>query len=281
MSVTDGGPTQPSENGFGEGFGEWQEIIEQVVDPADLEEFFDATADIQQMSPEERFTESANRFHAVFVDEGVEEDVNAVVSGVESSPISKEMFEAFDEVWTLLQKAMLKQLEQSREDEIPRLLFALYLEKAQNAFVATDNAIEDSEQIDRPVSTLIALSSLLLEVIFEGEEVDREEMFRDVLRADYYMDQSGSPLLQSPGELSEEDVREKVLVEAAVLAYERLNISVGRGAELAGISVPEFEEELDRHGIRPNYGPEHLDDLVSESSLFPTDTDESGQAHLL
>jgi predicted HTH domain antitoxin len=273
MSVTDRGPTQPTENGFEEGFGEWQEIIEQVVDQADLEEFFDAIADIQEMSPEERFTESANRFHAVFVDEGVEEDVNAVVSGVESSPISKEMFEAFDEVWTLLQKAMLKQLEQSREDEIPRLLFALYLEKAQNAFVATDSAIEDSEQIDRPVSTFIALSSRLLEVIFDGGEVDEEEMFRDVLRADYYMDQSGSPLLQSPEEFGEEEVREKVLVEAAVLAYQRLDISVGRGAELAGISVPEFEDALDRHGIRPKYGPQNLDEIVSESSLYESEPD--------
>jgi predicted HTH domain antitoxin len=272
MSIPDGGPTEDGVDRFQKGFDEWQEVIEQVVDDVDLETFFRIMADIQELSPEERFTKSRSRFQVAFLDAAGEENVNEVVTQGESSPVSREMFETLDGVWSLLQKAMLKHLEHSREDESLHLLFALYLEKVQNAFGVFNGAIEDSESINRPGSTLIALSSRLLEVIFDVHEVDEEEMFRDVLRADYYLEKSGSPLIQSPKELRGEKVHKEILIEAAVLAYERLDISVGRGAELAGVSFPEFQEALDRHGIRPN-GPKDLNEVVSESSLYESKPD--------
>lgn len=273
MSITNRDRREDENGGELDGdFEAWEEVIEQAVDQGDLEEFFDALGDIQAMDPDERFTESADRLHAAFVQDE-RGDVHRVVDEYDSSPISREMYEAFDEVWALLQRAILQQLQRTRENEIANLLLAIYLHKAREAFVEIDRRIEEEENIKQPVSTFIALSGRLLQIVFFEEEGDAIDLYHDVLRADFYLSSSDSVLIQHPDELSDEEVREKVLLEGALLAYEELDISVDRGAELAGVQLHEFEEELERRDIRPDYGPENLDDLVDESSAFSSTTE--------
>jgi len=264
MSITNRDCRNDEDRGELDGdFEAWEEVIQQTVDQGDLEEFFGALEDIQAMDPDERFTESADRLHAAF-DQDERGDIQGVVDEFDSSPRSREMYEAFDEVWALLQRAVLQQLQRTREDETANLLLAIYLNKARKAFVEIDRRIEADEEIKEPVSTFIALSGRLLQIVFFGEEDGNAiDLFRDVLRADFYLSSSDSVLIQHPNELSEEVVREKVLLEGALLAYKKLDISVDRGAELAGMPLHEFEEALERRDIRPDYGPKNLDELVS------------------
>jgi predicted HTH domain antitoxin len=46
------------------------------------------------------------------------------------------------------------------------------------------------------------------------------------------------------------------------MAYRRLDISVGRGAELPDFSRFGFEKLLEEYGIDPRYGPDSADGLA-------------------
>lgn len=268
MSTSGEGPDRRRDSDeFGSDLGEWRDLIERAVDRSELSEVFEAVEDILAMEPDTRFTESAKSLHDVFTDSDA--DFEESVGG--SSPISPEMYRAFDEVWKVLQRIVLNELKQGRSNEIEHLLLGMYLEKAHEAFIEIDRRLEQEERVEPALSTFIALNSRLIELAFEGNAGDEAEMFRDVLRADYYLSQGKSALLQHPSELSDEAVRESVLLEGAVLAYDRLDISLGRGAELADVSRGEFEQALIRHDIEPRTGPSTLDEYVEESSLFSDD----------
>ena len=274
MSTTGHGSERPENGGdFGGDFEAWEDVIEQAVDRGDLNEFFEAIEDIQSMDPGQRFTKSADRLHTVFSEEAGGE-VGDLFDDYDSSPISREMYEAFDNVWDLLQQAVLKDLRRSRDNEDARLLLALYLEKAQEAFVEFDRSIEHDENIKRPLSIFIALSSRLIEIVFSDDGTADEEMLRDVAQADYYLSDSPSMLTQYPEEISDEEIRKMVRLEGAVLAYDQIDISVSRGAELADVPQSRFKEALERYGITPKYGPDSIDDLVKESSVFSPERDE-------
>ena len=49
------------------------------------------------------------------------------------------------------------------------------------------------------------------------------------------------------------------LVDVAIGLYKRQLISIGKAAEIAGVSTPELLHELGRRAIPVNYGPDDLD----------------------
>jgi predicted HTH domain antitoxin len=49
------------------------------------------------------------------------------------------------------------------------------------------------------------------------------------------------------------------LIDVAIGLYKRQVISIGKAAEIAGVSTPELLQELGRRCIPINYGPEDLD----------------------
>lgn len=239
----------------------WSDVVEQATDRADLEEILEAIGEILEMEPDERFTRSVVHLHDVFFDD---ESFDKTSSEVEGSPVSKQMYQEFDHVWNLFQSAVLKRLRRSRKNESWNLLLSIYLEKAQEAFVDADRRADAGGDLKRPLSTFIALSSRLLQLLFK-EGVSEEEMYRDVLRADYYLSQPSPLDIENPEELSLEKVEARVKLEAAVIAYREVDISVNRGAELAEVSRRTFEDALVDHDIQPRHGPDSLDeDLVSE-----------------
>lgn len=63
-----------------------------------------------------------------------------------------------------------------------------------------------------------------------------------------------------------EDAEHEVRRFGAVVAYAELDISVSRGAELAGTSVETFEAALESFGVTPRYGPD--DPTALDGSLF-------------
>ncbi len=250
------------------GLAEWGSLIEQAVDKGDLAEFLEAIDDIQSMEPKERFTRSAGRLNSAFTSgEGTE--LNQALESEHSGPISVDMYRVFDEFWTVFQRTVFQSLQRSRRNEKQKVLLGIYLEKAQEAFLKIDERIESGESVDIPLSIFITLSGRLIQTSLYDEESLGSDLFRDVLRADFYLTESDSILIQDPEGLSEEEAKQRALIEGSVLLYKNEEISVSRGAELADVPLSVFEEELESRGIRPDYGPENLDEFASESDALP------------
>ena len=53
-------------------------------------------------------------------------------------------------------------------------------------------------------------------------------------------------------------------IRLAIYQYQNKNISVGKAAELAGVSFEQMKEILIQHGIQPRLGPESLEDAKEE-----------------
>ena len=227
MSVTGRPDGEPEAEGR---YGTWSDAVIEATDRTDLDELLDALEDVLAMEPADRFTRSALRLHDVFFDESFTD----TVSEMEESPVSGQMYEEFDHVWSLFQSSVLKQLRESRKDEARNLLLGIYLEKAQEAFIEADRRADSGGEVKRPLSTFIALSCRLLQLLF-GDEVSEDHMYRDVLWADYYLSQPSPLDIQDPADIPIRTVRQRVRLEAAVVAYREVDISVSRGAELAGV----------------------------------------------
>lgn len=70
-----------------------------------------------------------------------------------------------------------------------------------------------------------------------------------------------------PNDWSDERTLQETRAFGALLVYSQFEISVGRGAELAGMTQDEFVDYAKRNGIEPQYGPESTDDLYSGPDL--------------
>jgi predicted HTH domain antitoxin len=53
-------------------------------------------------------------------------------------------------------------------------------------------------------------------------------------------------------------------IRLAIYHYQKKNISVGKAAELAGVSFEQMKEILIQHGIQPRLGPETLKEAKEE-----------------
>jgi predicted HTH domain antitoxin len=75
-------------------------------------------------------------------------------------------------------------------------------------------------------------------------------------------DEESEREFSNPDTVDSEVARQKLREYGAVMAYRRLDISVGRGAELPDFSRFEFEKLLGEYGIEPRYGPDSADGLA-------------------
>lgn len=105
----------------------------------------------------------------------------------------------------------------------------------------------------------------------DGAPVDWDAIIEDTLRAretlDEVQDGSKAGHVSLPDESSGERGVEVLQIVGAVLLYDRSEISIGRGAEMAAVSQDEFEEHLVRSGVRPRLGPDSTDDLHTGPDL--------------
>jgi len=57
------------------------------------------------------------------------------------------------------------------------------------------------------------------------------------------------------------------LTAVAVRLHEQGNVSIGKGAEIAGLSIPAFITECKNRGVRPKIGTENLKALESDTDV--------------
>jgi len=285
MSVTGGGPDdQPADNPFSYiagNYGEIVEFLEGLSEQLDLPGLVDVSKDILKMPPEERFTRSFSKFATIY---GIDEDKE--LEEVDDGDFEEKFLSVLDNVpenffgrFIRFTKGLVEdsidtlanRLVSERGNERHTLILAVFLEK----YYSVLKIFEEMHYQDRYEDSLAELNSifatlnshLVLIVIGKKEQID-EDLLRDILRADYYMSKlDHEELSYNPNKISLEEVERRVVKQGSLSAYDRLDITVSRGAELAGLPTSEFEQLLIDNGICVNYGPSDREELIEGSGL--------------
>lgn len=222
--------------------------------------------DVLALPPEERFTNSVKVFGEAIREEVGSLEAAEALSDLDESDshrmnrrlisLSEELIEALlQEVWTT-------------RDARPAVATAAGLTAIrvglQYLEEHPDVPDEDRKQI---ISTLLALMARIFNLAdLEPDEVEVDEILQDFGYAVYYIEDATEegPDFPNPDEAAPDEVRDELYKLGAIIAYHNLNISVGRGAELAGMSRFEFEELLEESDIEPRYGPESTEELYRD-----------------
>lgn len=257
-SPSHSGPFEPLQNEFRR-----MEIMLGFLfeDPEEaIQEF---SEEILALPPEERYTESAEHFKGFLQDEVG--DIDTVRAVIPANQMSGERIVSLTiEIWEQLIEETLEMVFAARDAESAIIVSAGY-SAIRHGFVTLQNQPELSEERKKQVlSSMLAFSARLIEVHQRNaEEGVFEQLVEDVGYTLFYIDDaiSEEPDFPNPDEASFEEVRRVAREFGAVIAYRRMNISVGRAAELAGVSRYEFEDLLERFDIEPRYGPFSVDEL--------------------
>lgn len=258
--------------------GNLVKLLEAIFETVGESNLVEISEEILELPREERFNQSIDRFKTLY---GVPEDKDLAEIGSDDLPPLIAYF--LEHVPTTLAIDFLKsQLENSIENlyeelvntrggETDVLISSVFLEKLYRSVEAMEEVRYgdlDSEQSRQVISTFITIYSHFVLVSLGEREEFTEQLLRDVLWVDYYLARpEGEHVDINPAELELEEVESRILLEGAISAYDRLAISVGRGAELAGRPVPEFEECLLERGIQPDYGPKKGEQLLDGPGL--------------
>lgn len=248
------------------------DIIEVFTSIFDLPDLVETAKEIVSLPPEERFTSSDEKFKELLTDSEGEpsKPIEERLSSLDKDVVMPRLFNVVQDMLGTLETNIIEGVLTDRNESRGYIVLGLYFAETRQAFSDLSH-YEDSDDFEVLLSTVIALYSRILLIAFREQTEVNEDMLRDVVRADYYRNkviygQTGD----NPEELPLETVEKKVLLDGAVLAYSKLDITVSRGAELANVSTDEFETTLVENGIRPRYGPASEEELFGDESWLTT-----------
>lgn len=239
-------------------FGAIEATLKLVVD--DPPSFASGLADeVLALPAETRFTESAEVVRNYIVDElGPVDALGPQFDNMETDQVAEILAGPLD---SLLQDT-IERVFFSRTPTTVLIICSTY-ETVRLALDVLDQSPSEASA-RTAVSTVIALFARMHQGAYD--DVDHEEwveaMAVDVVRGRHTLlnlINEGEELQQ--GDVEPDDALAAAVRLGAVVAYARLDISVSRGAELAGLSVDTFEAELISHGVSPRYGPTDSEDL--------------------
>lgn len=240
-------------------FQQLTSMVELVFD--DYEEVArDLSEGVLALPPEERFTLS----HEVLRDQieqkfGSTEAFAVVLPESDPSKVPVFLQQVFDKLLTEVLEGVFFQ----RRPEDHLVLASLF--QTLNYSIQRLDEADDQETRNRMASTMLALLSRLQDILDDSPESLPEEAIWDTAYGLHRLTvgDSGSAF-PNPEEMPFDGVKEQVVKFGAVIAYSRLNISLSRGAELAGVTPEEFQAELERYDILPRYGPNSVEELYED-----------------
>lgn len=229
-----------------------------------LEGVRDISREVLELSPDERFTESAKIISKrVLEPSDLDSDVRAELADQFDGDVS-DVMESLLPMWIQtmeghkeqVQRDILDLLVKSRENDLDALAMAVFVERWLGAFETAYEQQAADGNLKLALSVTLALNSRFLEIVENDVAEFSEEFLRDIVRSDYYLDriydESSTP---HPDTLSKQEIEGRIRLHGAVLAYQQRDISLNRGAELAGISRSQFEGALLEAGSQPRHGP--------------------------
>lgn len=240
-------------------FQQLKSMMELVFD--DYDEFFqDLNEDILALPPEERFTQSHRALRNHIEDKfGSTDAFTAILP--ESNPAKLPVFlkQLFDKLLTDVLEGVFFQ----RNPEDHLVLAALF--QTLDYSIRHLEEADDQETKNRIASTMLALLSRLQNTLVDSPESLPDEAIWDTAFGLHCITAGDSgPDFPNPEGMSFDEAKEHVIEFGAVIAYARLNISLNRGAELAGVAPEEFRTKLDRYDIEPRYGPNSVEELYED-----------------
>ena len=227
-------------------FGEW---VAELV------------ADVLELSSEARFTGSVDVFEEHLTREFGSPD--AFESQLPNW--NEETAQEFSD--QLIERVLRRTLEQIWyvRDPEPYLLIAVGFVSIQYGLRHAREMAERNRKV--ALSSTLGYLARLYDVAESGADADQlnEELVRDTARLIYHIERavdSESESIDDPESDDITDLRVEIRRLGAVIAYSRLDISLSRGAELAGVPQPVFRELLAESGVTARFGPSDADDLL-------------------
>lgn len=232
------------------------------------------TRDVLKLPPEARFTESSEVFEEHLTREFGSPDA------FESQLPNWNEEHAKEFSVELVERVLRRTLEEIWyvRDPEPSLLVATGFASIQHGLRHAQHMDEQKRNI--AFSSTIAYFARLYDVAEVGptDAQSDEELWRDTARVIYHIERSVDGESETIDNSESDDLTEvKAAIRrlGAVIAYSRLDISVSRGAELAGVSVPAFRELLAQSDVAPRFGPSNADDLF-DGALGDDESDGDG-----
>lgn len=251
---------------------EFFQILLDLLDEPDVS-LVDVASEVLALPPERRFTDSASVYLNVVDMPDVEDAddgdlppvVEAFLADADKQTTLLQLLQLLDTEAAKLEQQCFERLLSDRSQGLEYLLFAVYLQKLRDVFGKLETAVHQEvgpDELERLASELTALHSHFLLIAF-GEKTEFDaELLRDILQYDFYdAKRRGADPGTDPETLDIDAVEATIRQEGAIVAYDRVAISVSRGAELAGTSREEFEELLVANDVQPRYGPDSADEL--------------------
>lgn len=148
-------------------------------------------------------------------------------------------------------------------DATPTLIISSSYDILKQGFSALDQINQPDEQRTVASSCLALIARMYEGAKLEevGEDWLRELALDIVWASNVITEVTGEGQFTDPESISPSEALRDATVYGAVIVYAHLDISVSRGAELAGLSIKQFEEQLESYQVRPRYGPDSAESI--------------------
>jgi len=249
-------------------------LLENAARVFDLPSFVEAAEAVVSRPDEERFRMSPEEIGEIHgVGDGDERHVVKRVAwllgDIGKGKLVSKLLAVLEGPLTEMRDEALEQVLVNPEQDREATILALYLDRLLDVQEALSQRVRFSDDADELFACWHVLMCRVV-LVGEGEQTRvTDDMFVDIAFAAYRLaESSGREPGAYPSRRPIDSLRAEVRREAAVLAYEELDVSVSRGAELAGTRVSEFEAVLADHGVRPGYGPDDPSELFEDTDAF-------------
>ena len=253
-------------------------FLQAAAHATDKESVVEQSEELMDLPADQRFIEARDIFPPAF---GLGDEISEIDED-DLPPWLREFFNRENPKQLFVQ---LLKLMRSEIRSVRKQLYVEVLNKPQGGedYVVLSVLLSDYEDLLRLMierqseevensEALLSLYSLLVSHLILIDSGERKnvypELIEDLSRTPTYFNRvhNGDSELDST-DLTHEEMKMGILIEGIAELYQEEDITVAKGAELAGIPRDTFEEQLMQRGIRPDYGPETVDELYDDVNL--------------
>ncbi|WP_435333377.1 hypothetical protein [Haloarchaeobius sp. TZWWS8] len=248
QTSSSGGPTPP-EAVLSAGLDPLLDLARKGTAAVGLPDPSTLANDVLAMPPSERFRESASRYAGRFGLGGLTDPASLDALGTDlpvDAPVQVGVKTVVRNAGTW-QGRLLAQLLADPDDPGPYLALVVLLERLERAALAVQSTRETGEgDLAHSLSIVLAVVARLVTLTESDATVD-DAVYRDALLASYHLEAAqGSPPATEPQSKSDDEVREIVRLQGALLAYSTFDRPADEVASLTGVPVAQLLAAIDR-----------------------------------